>query len=223
MLLALDTSTTSASVALFDGRRVLAEQSWHAERRQTADLFPTIERLLELSRTALSDVDRIAVATGPGSFTGLRAGIAAAQGLARGGEAALVGVPTLDVLAHALSTSAMPICALLPAGRTEWYAAFYGGQDGTWGRRREITVRTLEALCDDITDRTMFTGDIDDAAEDTLRDLLGANAAFAPPASRLRRAGHLAELGWRALDSQGGTAASVIEPLYVRAPAIRRS
>ena len=221
MLLALDTSTTSASVALFDGRRVVAEQSWQAERRQTADLFPTIERLLELSRTAVSDVDRVAVATGPGSFTGLRAGIAAAQGLARGGEAALIGVPTLDVLAHSLSTSAMPICALLPAGRTEWYAAFYESRDGTLARRSDIAVRTLEALCDDVTTRTLLTGDIDDAAERTLRDLLGPKAAFAPLASRLRRAGHLAELGWHALGSGGGIAPSEVEPLYVRPPAIR--
>lgn len=223
MLLALDTSTTSASVALFDGRRVLAEKSWQAERRQTADLFPAIEGLLGLSRIDLNAVDRIAVATGPGSFTGLRAGIAAAQGLARGRGAALVGVPTLDVLAYAHAACGGPACALLPAGRTEWYAAFYDSRDGTWARRNDISLRTLEMLCDEVTTDTLFTGEIDAVAETTLRDVLGSKATFAPPASRLRRAGFLAELGWRQLEAGGATAPAHVEPLYVRAPAIRIS
>ncbi len=221
MLLALDTSTTSASVALFDGRRLLAEQAWQAQRRQSADLFPTIERLLALSGTALSAVDQVAVATGPGSFSGLRAGIAAAQGLARGGGAALVGVPTLDVLAYAHAACGMATCPLLPAGRTEWYAAFYGLRHGTWGRQGEIGIRTLEALCEETTTDTLFTGEFDVAVETTLRELLGSKAAFAPPAARLRRAGYLAQLGWDQIAAGGATAPADVEPLYVRPPAIR--
>jgi len=86
--LALDTSTEWASVALYDGRDVLAEETWHAQRRHADELFPTIERLLARTRITLASIDKIAVATGPGSFTGLRIGIAAAQGMARGAGAA---------------------------------------------------------------------------------------------------------------------------------------
>src|SRR5206468_11538990 len=84
VLLALDTSTDWASVALFDGRDVLSAETWHAQRRQGDELFPAIERALLSTRTALSSVDRVAVAVGPGSFTGLGIAIAAGQGVAPG-------------------------------------------------------------------------------------------------------------------------------------------
>ena len=95
-LLALDTSTEWASVALYDGRDVLAEETWHAQRRHADELFPTIERLLARTRITLASIDKVAVATGPGSFTGLRIAIAAAQGLARGAGAAMVGISPRD-------------------------------------------------------------------------------------------------------------------------------
>ena len=99
-LLALDTSTEWASVAIYDGRDVLAEETWHAQRRHADELFPTIERLLARARITLASVDKVAVATGPGSFTGLRVAIAAAQGIARGaGAARLQCDPDLDATA----------------------------------------------------------------------------------------------------------------------------
>ncbi len=223
MLLAVDTSTTWASVALFDGRDVLAEETWHAQRRHADELFPTIERLLARTGTTLAGVSRIAVATGPGSFTGLRVAIAAAQGLARGTGAALIGVSTLDVLAYPHASSKLRTCALLPAGRTEWYAALYQERNRKWMRRSPFLLGPLEELCRQLGTHTLFVGELDGAAESTLRALLGPNALFAPPASRMRRAGYLAELGWRALDETPQTKLGAIEPIYVRQPAIRGS
>ena len=222
-LLALDTSTAWASVALFDGRAVLAEETWHAQRRHGDALFPAIERILASAHTSLADVDRIAVATGPGSFTGLRVAIAAAQGLARGAGAALVGVSTLDVLAYAHAASKQRTCPLLPAGRNEWYAALYQERNRKWLRRSPFIVATLPDLCRQIGTHTLFVGEIDDDAEQLLRDLLGPKALFASPASRVRRAGYLAELGWRALESAPQARLGEIEPIYVKQPAIRVS
>ncbi|MGH2498849.1 MAG: tRNA (adenosine(37)-N6)-threonylcarbamoyltransferase complex dimerization subunit type 1 TsaB [Candidatus Limnocylindria bacterium] len=219
-LLALDTSTAWASVAVYDGRAVLAEETWYAQRRHADELFPTIERILSRTHTALSAVDRIAVATGPGSFTGVRVAIAAAQGIARGSGAALAGVSTLDVLAYPHAASKQRICPLLPAGRADHYAALYQERNRKWARRSPYIVGPLEDLCRQIGTHTLFVGEVDAAAEQTLRDLLGPKALFAPPASRMRRAGYLAELGWRALESGGQTALGGIEPVYVRQPAI---
>ncbi len=222
-LLALDTSTSWASVALYDGRSVLAEETWHAQRRHGDELFPTIERLLAHARTTLAEIDRVAVATGPGSFTGLRVAIAAAQGIARGAGAALVGVSTLDVLAYPHAPSKQRTCPLLPAGRTEWYAAFYQERNRKWMRRSPYIVATLPDLCRQIGTHTLFVGEIDEEAERLLRDLLGPKAIFAPPASRMRRAGYLAELGWRALETEPQARLGEIEPIYVKQPAIRVS
>jgi len=222
-LLALDTSTAWASVAVFDGRAVLSEETWHAQRRHGDELFPAIERVLASAHASLADVDRIAVATGPGSFTGLRVAIAAAQGLARGAGASLVGVSTLDVLAYAHAASKQRTCPLLPAGRNEWYAALYQERNRRWLRRSPFIVATLPDLCRQIGTHTLFVGEIDTEAEQLLRDLLGPKALFASPASRMRRAGYLAELGWRALESEPQARLGEIEPIYVKQPAIRVS
>jgi len=222
--LALDTSTAWASVALYDGRAVLAETTWHAQRRHGDELFPTIERMLTYARLSLAaDIDRVAVASGPGSFTGLRVAIAAAQGIARGAGAALVGVSTLDVLAYPHAPSKQRTCALLPAGRTEWYAAIYQERNRKWLRRSPYIAATLPQLCRQIGTHTLFVGEIDEEAEQLLRDLLGPKALFASPASRMRRAGYLAELGWRALEAAPQTKLGEIEPIYVKQPSIRPS
>jgi tRNA threonylcarbamoyladenosine biosynthesis protein TsaB len=222
-LLALDTSTAWASVALYDGRSVLAEETWHAQRRHGDELFPTIERLLAYARKSMSDVDRVAVATGPGSFTGLRVAIAAAQGIARGAGAAMVGVSTLDVIAYPHAASKQRICPLLPAGRTEFYAAFYQERNRKWQRRSPYIVSTLTELCRQIGSHTLFVGEIGAETEQELRDLLGPKALFASPASRMRRAGYLAELGWQALATSPQAKLGEIEPIYVRQLAIRTS
>lgn len=223
MLLALDTSTTWASVALYDGRDVLAEETWHAQRRHADELFPTIERLLSRAGVTLARISRVAVATGPGSFTGLRVAIAAAQGIARGAGAALVGISTLDVLAYPHASSKVRTCPLVPAGRTEWYAAIYQERNRRWARRSPFLVGPLEELCRQLGTHTLFVGELDEAAESTLRALLGPNALFAAPASRMRRAGYLAELGWRELEGSPQTKLAAIEPIYVRQPAVRGS
>ena len=202
---------------------MLAEETWHAQRRHAENLFPTIERLIALSRAQIDAVDKVAVATGPGSFTGLRVAIAAAQGLARGRGAALAGISTLDVLAYPHASSKQRTCPLLPAGRGEFYAALYQERNRKWARRSPFIVGPLVDICRQIGTHTLFVGEIDPETEQTLRDLLGPKALFASPASRMRRAGYLAELGWLDLESRPQTRLGEIEPIYVKQPAIRVS
>ena len=225
-LLALDTSTEWASVAVFDGTAVLGEETWHAQRRHAEELFPSIERILSHTRASFSAsapadtrITKIAVATGPGSFTGLRVAISAAQGLARGCGATLVGVSTLDVLAYPHASSKLRTCPLLPAGRGEFYAALYQERNRKWARRSPFIVGPLVDLCRQIGTHTLFVGEIDPEAESTLRDLLGPLALFAAPASRMRRAGFLAELGWIEIAERKQQPLGALEPIYVRQPA----
>src|SRR5438128_99563 len=102
MLLALDTSTNAPSIALYDERGIVGETTWRTHENHTRSLMPEIVRLMELVGTDVSALKAIGVATGPGSFTGLRIGLSAAKGLAYSLNLALIGVPTLDISASVL-------------------------------------------------------------------------------------------------------------------------
>lgn len=220
-LLAIDTSSAFASVALYDGRTVLAEGTWHAHRRHDDHLFPEIDRLLALAGASVGDVTRLAVAIGPGSFTGVRVGIAAAQGIARASGAATVGVVSLDAAAHPFAASRTRVCALIPAGRGEHYAAMYRVRRGAWARSSEIVTWSIDDLARSIALDTLFVGEVEEDVVALLRERLGPRASFPPASATLRRAGHLAEIGWARIEQGDGMLGDALEPMYIRAPLIR--
>jgi tRNA threonylcarbamoyladenosine biosynthesis protein TsaB len=134
MILALDTATTTASLALYNPieQIVLAEQTWQARRRQTEDLLPVLQQMMDRLEVTPAAIDTIAVTTGPGSFTGVRIGISVAKGIALGlpSRPALVGLPTLSVTAAPWLTAARQagvgkICAFLGAGRGRYNWFFF--------------------------------------------------------------------------------------------------
>jgi tRNA threonylcarbamoyladenosine biosynthesis protein TsaB len=168
----------------------------------------------------LERVDRFAVAVGPGSFTGVRVAIAAGRGLARATGAALVGVPTLDVLAFPHACAERSICAMLPAGRDDWYVALYAPSSSGPVRRSEFFAATLPEIAGRADAQTLFVGEFDADSERALRDIIGSQAEFASPSDRVRRAGHLAELGWMAIEAGHASRPDELEPLYVKAAAV---
>ena len=99
MILAIDTATRWTGLALYDGTAVIAEHGWHGINNQTVELAPSIENILERGKIDAGDLRGIAVAIGPGSYTGLRVGLAVAKGMALAYHIPLVGVPTLDIVA----------------------------------------------------------------------------------------------------------------------------
>ena len=220
-LLAIDTSTAWGSLALYDGESVLAEETWHLQRGHDAALFAAADRLLALAGVGAASIDVVAVATGPGSFTGVRIAIAAAQGIARGSGASAVAVPTLDVIAHPWSTSGLRVCAVLPAGRGELCAALYRSRAGRWARVSETLVGTAADLARSVRAGALFAGEIDADARATLGRELGSRARFTTLASTPRRAGHLAEIGWERFQAGEATGPEALQPLYLRPPAIR--
>ena len=100
MLLALDTATDNASIALHDGGQVLAELSWRSWRRHTVELAPQVDALLRLARAAPGDLTAVAVSIGPGSYVGTRVALSFAKGVIAALGLPLLGIPSLDVLAY---------------------------------------------------------------------------------------------------------------------------
>ncbi|HEY7348898.1 MAG TPA: tRNA (adenosine(37)-N6)-threonylcarbamoyltransferase complex dimerization subunit type 1 TsaB [Ktedonobacterales bacterium] len=125
MLLALDTSTHLASLALCQNGEIQAEYTWDVGASHSVELLRRLEWLLKERGLTLSQVSAVAAATGPGSFTGVRVAVTVAKTLAFSLNVPLLGISTLDVIAYSQAAAAFPVCALMDAGRGELYAALY--------------------------------------------------------------------------------------------------
>lgn len=220
MIVAFDTSTEWCSVALYDpATGVRAEQTWHAGREQTRELLPTIQAMLGRLKLRPADLRGVAVGLGPGSFTGLRVGLATAKGLAYALDIPLWGVPTLDILGYAhMAITAAPVCAVLHAGRGRLAHAFYRTRAGVWQRISEYDNTTVDALIAAIDTPTIFCGELDPAVIREIESRLGRLASVAPPAASLRRAGYLAELAWQRAQQGERDDVALLQALYLQMP-----
>ena len=201
MILAIDTSTEMASIALYKrGEGVLAEQSWVSGREQTTQLLPNVQRLMSLANVRTGELSGLAVATGPGSFSGVRVGLSTAKMLAYALGVPLWGVPTLDILAfQQAAVTAAQVCAVISAGRGRLAWAAYRTRRAAWQRLTAYTNSTPQELAEavrglDDNVATLFCGEIRPEAAGVLTEMLGGEAAIAPAAAGVRRAGYLAEL-----------------------------
>lgn len=219
MLLAIDTSTETASLALWRQSVVIAELTWHVAQDQTRKLLPNLVHLLELAGLELKDLTGLVVARGPGSYNGLRAGMASAKGLALALELPLVGIGTLEAEALPYAESGLPIRPIQDAGRGELATALYRLVRGQWCQLEEERLTTLEALCAEVRRQTLFCGELAHKVADQLRQNLG-RLAVVPASPPLRRAGYLAELGRRRLEAGDRDDLATLQPLYLRRPAI---
>ena len=200
MLLAVDTSTRYAGVALSDaplteGGRVLSSRSWYSTANHTAELMPAVSQILERQALTPKNLSGIAVALGPGGFSALRVGVSAVKGLAFTAGTPIVGVGTLDLEASPFLGSGLPVCSMLDAGRSEVASALFGA-DGV--RAREDTVCTVEELADSIKETTLFCGEGMINWGELIRDKLGSLAGLVEP-SPASRLWALIALGWERL------------------------
>ncbi len=197
MLLSIDTATHQAAIAISDGRGVRGLAEWYSERNHTVELLPNVVRLLAECGAAANDLTALAVAIGPGSYTGLRIGLSVAKGFCFASGAALIGVPTLDISAQAYPAGEGVLCALLQAGRGRLAAAFYRVDGGRWlARGGDFMGRADDLAARCAGQDTFFTGEVDGPTEQTLRERLGACARFAPADERKRDPRVLARLAW---------------------------
>lgn len=213
MLLAIDTSTRMTGIALYDGERVLAECTWHGPGYQTVELAPEIGLLLRRVGNRTEDVRAIAVATGPGSFTGLRIGMALAKGLALSGGRELIGIPTMDVIARAQPRMENRLYVVLEAGRSRVAGMWY-----KWGRRgwqsdSDMELVSWQDLPGFLTEEAYVCGELSKDARKLLRKV--SHLKQASVASSHRRPGFLAELGWEQWRKGEPSDPKSLSPIYV--------
>ncbi len=220
MQLAIDTSTDMASLALVQDSEVLAELTWHCGQNHTTQLLPHLAHLLNQTKLNLQSTSCIIVARGPGSFNGLRVGISTAKGLAFSLGIPIVGISTLEVEAYQHAETGLPICPIFNAGRGEIATAIYQTKHNEWRQLATEHITTVEALCSQITKKTIFCGEFIPFIAAQLRKQLKQKAVIPSPVTGLRRAGFLAELGLKRLKAGDYDNPATLQPLYLRRPAI---
>jgi len=218
--LALDSATESAGLALARDDVVLAELNWRTERNHSVELMPNLERLLGLASLKIGDVAAVIVGRGPGSYSGLRVGVGSAKGLAFALGIPLVGVSTLVQAAYPLRHRGLPVCVLYPAGRDEFATASYRPEDDGLIETLPERLRTIPALCAEITETSVIAGDFTPETAAAIAVALGPLAILASPEDRLRRAACLLALGRAKLEAGEVDDPLALQPVYLRRPPI---
>ena len=219
MELSIDTSTGWAGLAISQEGIMLAEITWKPGQNHTVELYPNINRLLDITHSLPADLRSVFVAIGPGSFNGLRAGVSAAKGLAFSLGIPLKGISTLETEAYPFAFTSLPICPIHDAGRSEIAVALYRQQDG-WQCLSEEHLTTIDKLPIEIGERTIFCGEIPDGYCEKIVSLLGEKAVTPGPEARLRRPSMLAALGWQHLQAKGADNLATLQPIYLRQPPV---
>ncbi len=223
MILALDTSTDTASIALYKrGVGIVGEQTWVSGRQQTIQLLPNIQRLMTLLDATTRDLEGVAVATGPGSFSGVRIGISTAKSLAYSLEVPLWGIPSLDVLAYShVAVTAAQVCAVLSMGRNRLAWALYRTRGTQWRRLTPYSNSTASEMAASVKEfesnlATLFCGELSAETLVAIKEIMGAQASVSPPAASMRRAGYMAELALQRAEGGESDDPATLQAIHIQ-------
>ena len=215
-LLAVDTSTTSCSVALFKDRQLLAEEVYTAGKTHSRHLLSIIDRLLDRCHCRTADVDGIAVTRGPGTFTGLRIGISTVKGLAAATGAKVVGIDGLAALAWPLAIVDVPVVAMIDARRGEVYHAGFHGCNGTLKPTGATAVDSPEAASRKLPAGAAILVGSGAMLYRSLFQEQCPNARIADAGAHVIRASSVGTLAMKRFDAQNVDDLNTMVPEYIR-------
>jgi tRNA threonylcarbamoyladenosine biosynthesis protein TsaB len=208
-VLAVDTSSLAGGAALLDGDALVGEYLLDVRITHSERLMATVDRLLADAGWSVRDVEGLAVAVGPGSFTGLRIGLSTVKGLALALGVPVAAVPTLDAMATSLPFAALPVCPVLAARRDEVYASLYRWDGASMQREWEYLALPPRALAARLEEPVIVLGD-------------GAAAVASPfvrpmpPPRRVPSPACVGALGLGRLRAGDVVAPADLVPLYLR-------
>jgi tRNA threonylcarbamoyladenosine biosynthesis protein TsaB len=214
-LLIIDTSTNSTSVALTVNGRLSAEWLVNPENTHSSALLRSLDLVLESAALSLDAIDAFGITLGPGSFTGLRVGIATVKGLSLATGTPVVGFSSLAMLAMNLPFAACPVCPMLDARKSEVYAALYRCGDLPEAILDDCVASPADFL-DRILEPALFIGSGALRYRDLITDRLGDKARFAPDACHVPRASSGAVLAADQFSRGVIIPAGELLPVYIR-------
>ena len=218
LILAFETSAKAASVALLQDGKLLAESYQNTGLTHSQTLMVMAQDMLKQCSVNVNDLDAVAVAAGPGSFTGVRIGVAAAKGLAWGGEKPCYGVSTLESMALGLGAFEGTVCPVMDARRSQVYNALFAAAGGQLSRLEEDRAISLEELAQELQTAPQPIFLVGDGSELTYRTLKDRVPGLVlPPEYRMHQRASGVALAAMAAAARGesGDAASM-QPNYLR-------
>lgn len=218
-ILALDSSGLVAGVAVAEDDNLLGEYTINYKKTHSQTLLPMLDEVSKMIELDLSAVDIIAVAAGPGSFTGLRIGSATAKGLALALDKKIVSVPTVDALAYNLWGSADVICPLMDARRQQTYTGLYEFVDGqmhTILPQCAVGIDEIVTKINETERKVIFLGDGVPVFKEYLKEHLTVPFGFAPAHCNKQRAACVAVLAGILFQNGKAEDAKAHAPVYLR-------
>jgi len=216
-LLSLDTSTSNFSLALsLDGE--IKEENLNLGSGLSDAIIPTIKTFLRDKKISLKDLGGMVVGIGPGSFTGLRIGLAVAKAFSLGLRKPLVGVPSLDGLAMNALNYAQKICCIVDAKREKVYAVIYRNNKGVLKKETPYLLTDIKDLLNNISGETWFLGDGINLYQNQIKKALGKRANFALAGHWFPKAGNLAKLAQPKFSSGKLDDPYKLVPIYLYPP-----
>lgn len=218
-ILGIDSSGLVASVAVVEDEKLLAEYTVNYKKTHSQTLLPMLDEIVRMTELDLKTLDAIAVAAGPGSFTGLRIGSATAKGLGLALNVPLVAVPTVEALAYNLWGSDKLVCPLMDARRNQVYTGVYAFSDGNMQTVEGQMAAGVEALAEKLNQHgreVIFLGDGVPVYHDLLEQCVTVKHCYAPAHLNKQRAGAVAALGLIYVRQGRMQTAAEHQPEYLR-------
>ncbi|HCU79620.1 MAG: tRNA (adenosine(37)-N6)-threonylcarbamoyltransferase complex dimerization subunit type 1 TsaB [Chloroflexi bacterium] len=213
MLLGIDTATERASVALYDGLEIHSEHSWRSRNNHTVELASYVNRMMIAADVNAKSLRGIAVAIGPGSFTGLRIGLGFAKGLSIAYSIPLVGISTLDILAYMQPKVDCVMLALITAGRKSIVSGRYIWHSGGWKTDGAPYITTWQDVVQETKSGSFYIcgelGTVDRAE-------FAENVIIAPSPLNVRRAASMIAIASKRLDKGDFDEPNALSPFYLR-------
>lgn len=212
LILGIDTSTNVGTVAIYsDVKGTLGEISVNINKTHSENIMVMIDELFKLTNTTINDIDKIAVSIGPGSFTGIRIGVAVAKGLASATNCKIVGVNELDVIAGNSTSNECEICSIIDARKERGYYCTFKYENGILKQLEDYKVGELREFLETRKEiRTVYLGDGAINYKNLISNIVGENGLFASKSLNLPRASVVAELGINNEDNL-----YTMEPIYL--------
>lgn len=214
-LLAIDTSTSTCSVAVTVGDRLVAELLVNISGQQSSRIIEGVDAVLRHARMSVEELDGFGVALGPGSFTGVRIGVATVKGLALSYGKPVAGFSSLAMLAMNVPFPVVPVCPMFDARKKEVYAAIYQWQDVPVPLLPDC-VMPPSLFLEKVTGPAIFIGDGAVAYRDLILDRFGQDALFPPFPCHQPSAARGAFLARQALLNGDAIPLHALAPIYIR-------